>query len=140
MQQCRNKISYLCLMNKRNTKTKQLILNSLKDSKSAVSHDILQKELGSEIDRATIYRILNSFCEDGIVHKVVSDDGKSYFAPCRGCSGKHHKHSHFHFRCLQCGTIECMPEEVDIKMPEGYQPVNFNGIISGYCPECSLSK
>lgn len=124
-------------MLKRNTKTKQLILNSLKSSKSAVSQETLQKELGEEVDRATIYRVLNSFYEDGIVHKILSDDGKYYFAFCINCSEKQHNHNHFHFRCLSCGKIECIPNEIEVKLPEGYQSVNFNGFISGYCANCS---
>lgn len=124
-------------MLKRNTKTKQLILDSLKNSKSAVSQDILLKELGDEVDRATIYRVLNSFCDDGIVHKILSDDGKYYFAFCVNCSEKSHQHNHFHFRCLSCGKIECIPNEIEVKLPVGYQSVNFNGFISGYCADCS---
>lgn len=133
----RNNNFYICNMAKRNTITKQLILDSLKKSQSAVSQEILQKELGEAVDRATIYRALNSFCEDGIVHKILGDDGKYYFAVCANCSEKKHKHNHFHFRCLSCGTIECLPNEMEIKLPKGYQSVNFNGFISGYCKNCS---
>lgn len=130
-------IFYICNMIKRNTKAKQLILDSLKNTKSAVSQETLQKELGESVDRATIYRVLNSFCDDGIVHKILSDDGKFYFAFCVNCSEKIHKHNHFHFRCLQCGKIECLPNEVEVKLPKGYKSVNFNGFISGYCSTCS---
>ncbi|MDH6250700.1 Fur family ferric uptake transcriptional regulator [Chryseobacterium sp. H1D6B] len=124
-------------MAKRNTKAKQLILDSLKNTKSAVSQEILQKELGEEVDRATIYRVLNSFCDDGIVHKILSDDGKYYFAFCVNCSEKAHQHNHFHFRCLSCEKIECIPNEIEVKLPAGYKSVNFNGFISGYCANCS---
>ncbi|MBB4806202.1 Fur family ferric uptake transcriptional regulator [Chryseobacterium defluvii] len=124
-------------MAKRNTKAKQLILDSLKNTRSAISQEVLQKELGETVDRATIYRVLNSFCEDGIIHKILSDDGKYYFAVCMNCSEKAHKHNHFHFRCLQCGKIECLPNEIEVKLPEGYRSVNFNGFISGYCSGCS---
>lgn len=124
-------------MLKRNTKTKQMILDSLKNSKSAVSQDILLKKLGEEVDRATIYRVLNSFCDDGIVHKILSDDGKYYFAFCTNCSEKAHQHNHFHFKCLSCGKVECIPNEIEVKLPEGYKSLNFNGFISGYCANCS---
>ncbi len=124
-------------MAKRNTVSKQMILESLKKSRSAVSQEALQKELGNTVDRATIYRVLNSFCEDGIVHKILGDDGKFYFAVCMNCSEKKHKHNHFHFKCMICGKIECLPNEMEVHLPEGYQSVNFNGFISGYCKECS---
>ncbi|WP_299181913.1 Fur family transcriptional regulator [uncultured Chryseobacterium sp.] len=124
-------------MAKRNTRAKQLIMDSLRNKKTAISQEILQKELGETVDRATIYRVLNSFCDDGIIHKILSDDGKYYFAVCLNCSEKKHRHNHFHFRCLQCGKIECLAQEIEVALPQGYQPVNFNGFISGYCSECS---
>ena len=86
-------------MKRRSTDTKSAILNSLKSSKEALSHDKLQAELDIEVDRATIYRVLNRFSEDGIVHKVVGDDGKQYFAVCTSCAENKHQHNHFHFRC-----------------------------------------
>ena len=123
-------------MNKRNTKSKQLILESIKSAHSAVSQESLQEKLGSSVDRATIYRVLNGFCEDGIVHKVIADDGKQYFAICVNCAGKKHHHNHFHFRCLNCGKLECLPSELTVGLPSGYSAVNFNGVVSGYCGVC----
>jgi Fur family ferric uptake transcriptional regulator len=124
-------------MAKRNTVSKQMILESLKKFQSAVSQETLQKELGNTVDRATIYRVLNSFCEDGIVHKILGDDGKFYFAICMNCSEKKHRHNHFHFKCMACGKIECLPNEMEVQLPQGYQSVTFNGFISGYCSDCS---
>lgn len=124
-------------MSKRKTKTKELILDALKHSGKAVSHEMLQSELGDQADRATIYRALNSFCEDGIAHRIVGDDGKQYFAICLNCSEKKHKHSHFHFRCLSCGKVECLSEEISLKVPQGYTVENFNGFISGHCSQCT---
>lgn len=123
-------------MNKRNTKSKQLILDSIKSSATAVSQESLHEKLGDSVDRATIYRVLNSFSDDGIVHRIVGDDGKQYFAVCVNCSEKKHSHNHFHFRCVNCGAMECLASEVTVKLPEGYEPVNFNGVISGYCAAC----
>lgn len=125
-------------MAKRNTPTKQLILESLKSSKSALNQEILQKKLGDSIDRATIYRVLNSFCEDGLIHKILGDDGKFYFAVCINCTESKHQHNHFHFKCLNCGTVECLPNEMDIQLPKNYRSVNFNGLITGFCGNCEM--
>ncbi|WP_435524357.1 Fur family transcriptional regulator [Chryseobacterium indoltheticum] len=63
---------------------------------------------------ATIYRVLNRFCEDGILHRIVAEDGKQYFAVCIKCDEKKLTDHHFHFRCTQCETIECLPNEVKV--------------------------
>jgi Fur family transcriptional regulator, ferric uptake regulator len=124
-------------MKRRNTDTKSAILNSLKNSREALSHDRVQAGLDMEVDRATIYRVLNRFSEDGIVHRVVGDDGKQYFAVCTTCSQHQHQHNHFHFRCRNCGKVECLPNEIVLEIPAGYQAETFNGFISGLCPGCT---
>lgn len=107
----------------------------LESSDSALSHEMIQAEI-KNIDRATIYRVLNRFCEDGLVHRVIGDDGKQYFALCTNCDTKNHNHNHFHFRCLNCGKVECLDTEINILLPVGYQPERVNGFISGHCNKC----
>lgn len=64
-------------MQRRNTPAKQEILLMLQDAHSALSQDMIEQQMKGTVDRVTIYRVLNSFCEDGIVHKIVSDEGKT---------------------------------------------------------------
>jgi Fur family transcriptional regulator, ferric uptake regulator len=123
-------------MKKRNTPAKQTVLTVLKASKNALSQEDIEVETKGVMDRVTIYRILNSFCEDGLVHRILSDDGKYYFAICLNCEEKKHVHDHFHFRCLKCHKIECLKEEVSVKMPVGYRLESVNCLLSGYCPDC----
>ncbi|MEZ5017110.1 MAG: transcriptional repressor [Flavipsychrobacter sp.] len=124
-------------MSTRNTKSKQAILEVLQAAKRAISHDVVQEALGDSVDRATIYRVLNRFCDEGITHRIVGDDGKQYFALCsRKCTTHQHKHDHFHFRCLSCDTVECLSTQISVSLPKGYRAENFNGFISGYCNAC----
>ena len=124
-------------MKRRNTPSKTAVLNALERSRTALSHEHLQARLADEVDRATIYRILNRFCDDGVVHRIVADDGKQYFALCEDCSHEDHRHDHFHFRCRSCDTVECLTEEISVVLPRGYLAEGFNGVISGVCRECS---
>lgn len=124
-------------MKRRNTPTKAAVLTALKSTNTALSHDHIRLRVSKDIDRATIYRILNRFCDDGIVHRIVADDGKQYFALCAGCEHDNHHHNHFHFRCLQCDQVECMTSEISVNLPAGYQTKNFNGVISGRCVGCA---
>ena len=126
-------------MKRRKTQSKTEILEVLKASGNALSHDMIQASIGSDIDRATIYRVLNRFCEDGKVHKIVGDDGKQYFAICSNCGDKKqlHSHNHIHFRCLQCGKVECLDRDLSVPLPEGYVAKVHNLVTSGFCNECS---
>lgn len=123
-------------MKRRNTPSKTAVLAALEQANTALSHDKIQERLAGDMDRATIYRILNRFCDDGLVHRIVADDGKQYFALCESCDHNHHQHNHFHFRCLTCDQVECLTTEISVNLPAGYLAENFNGVISGYCGNC----
>lgn len=124
-------------MKRRNTPAKQSILNILKSTGTALSQEMIEAEVKGEMDRVTIYRVLNSFCEDGITHRILADNGKYYFALCLNCNEKQHSHDHFHFRCLKCEKVECLHEKVKVTLPEGYVSETISSWISGYCNTCS---
>lgn len=127
-------------MKRRSTPTKDAILDLLTNSGKAMSRDSIEKNIQVDIDRATIYRALNSFCEDGLVHKIVAEDGKQYFAVCVRCEGKSHNDNHFHFRCTKCETIECLAETVNFSVPLGYKVDNINCVLTGICKMCFLDE
>jgi Fur family ferric uptake transcriptional regulator len=124
-------------MNRRNTPAKKAILELLQHEKTALSQDRIEAVLKGEMDRVTIYRVLNRFCEDGVTHKILADDGKNYYALCRGCEGEKHDHNHFHFRCMSCHKIECLDEKVAVRLPEGYSMQNVAGWVTGHCAACA---
>jgi len=124
---------------RRHTKSQQMVLDYFEKKEQAISHDMLEKALGKEMNRVTIYRILNRFEEDGIVHKIVSRDGVAHYAKCEShCNHNHHKDNHIHFRCTQCDTITCMDQTVPLALPTSYVVDNTNFLVSGICPKCNL--
>ena len=91
-----------------------------------------------QYDRVTLYRTLNSFTENGLLHKIPSDTGTVNYGLCStSCSPKSHKHEHIHFQCNSCGKTECLPKKniphVDIA---GYVIEEVNMIVSGICSKC----
>ena len=126
------------MIKRRNTATQEAVLAVLTKKGRAMSHEAIVKQMPVNADRATIYRILNRFCEDEIVHKIVADDGKQYFALCVKCDEKSIPDNHFHFRCVKCETIECMPTLVEFSLPEKYVVQQMNCILVGICKDCSL--
>lgn len=124
-------------MKRRNTPSKEAVLDLLISTGKAMSRDAIEQKIGIGIDRATIYRVLNRFCEDGLVHKIVAEDGKQYFAVCMKCDENKIAVHHFHFRCTSCQTIECLPEAVHFSVPNGYNVESVNCVLTGICPQCS---
>lgn len=122
-------------MIKRNTKSKQAVLDCFKKNSFGLKTEDLIKEL-NQFDKVTIYRILQSFLDDGIIHKAVSFDGNSYYFICKTCQ-KVHFHNHYHFKCNVCGKVECINEEIEVKIPQNYTIENMNFWISGVCENCN---
>lgn len=125
-------------MKRRNTPSKEVVFDLLVSTGKAMSRDAIEQKIDIGIDRATIYRILNRFCEDGLVHKIVAEDGKQYFAVCIKCDEKSFTDNHFHFRCVKCQTIECLPEAVHFSVPNGYNVESVNCVLTGICKDCSI--
>jgi len=123
-------------MKRRNTLSKEAVLSVLTNTRKAMSQDAIVKQMDVDADRATVYRILNRFCEDEIVHKIVADDGKQYFAVCVKCDEKTIPDNHFHFRCVKCETIECLPTPVEFSLPKNYTVQQMNCVLIGVCKDC----
>lgn len=123
-------------MVKRNTKAKQAVIDCFKNHSFGLKPEDLIKEL-PQFDKVTIYRILHSFLEDGIIHKAVSDDGNSYFFKCETCKEVHF-HNHYHFKCSKCGNVECIKKEIEVNLPKNYTLENINFWITGLCEKCNI--
>ncbi|MDR2622787.1 MAG: transcriptional repressor [Dysgonamonadaceae bacterium] len=118
-----------------------MIKSILGDSSSALCYDDFERRIPEKMDKATIYRILQGFCDDGMVHKIQGENGKMYYALCHHCSNEKHNDNHLHFRCVHCETISCMDEPVFISsLPAGYDMLSVSCTVSGYCPNCSGSR
>ncbi len=116
------------------------ILNILLDSDHPLTHEEIFNAVNDmEINRVTVYRVLQSLWESGIVHRVEAGDRLWRFAVC-GC--KKPGHCHPHFKCRICGRIECLS---DYKLPNIDMVVAGNLIeeqevyLKGQCASC-LSK
>ncbi len=125
------------MMKRRNTPSKEAVLDLLVHAKKAMSQDAIEQKIKIDIDRATIYRVLNRFCEDGLVHRIVAEDGKQYFAVCMKCDKNKMDDNHFHFRCTRCETIECLPLPVHFSVPKNYTVESVNCVLTGICKDCS---
>jgi Fur family ferric uptake transcriptional regulator len=123
----------------KNTKQRQLVLEELAKMNSAVSQPELEKTLGKEMDRVTLYRILSTFEEKGIVHSILDLNGTTNYASCSAsCTEGHHHDEHLHFNCTNCLKIYCLDVKIpNVKMPSGFKAAHIETTASGLCNHCS---
>lgn len=106
------------------TQPRLRVLEIISTKTSAISQPELEKILGNEIDRVTLYRILASFEEKGILHKVFDLNGTATYAFCSTkCTSDHHHDQHVHFICSVCNSVFCLDE---IALPKISLPNNFS--------------
>jgi len=104
------------------TTARVALLDILREAKKPLSYEDIKSNIS--MDKATFYRNIAKFEEQGILNSFESNDKKRYFelklVP------------HAHFVCLSCNKIECL-SDLDIKL-DGY--VVNNVIVNGKCQDC----
>lgn len=124
------------------TEARMGVLKILNDRDSAISQPVLEKMMGKDVDRVTLYRILKTFEEKGIVHKVVDLDGTANYAVCSSnCTSEAHHDEHFHFNCTQCKKMYCLNDLhlPFLRIPVGFSAESVNLVMTGVCRECNQS-
>lgn len=114
------------------------IIQEFLDRQVALAHSDLEEKLQNQFDRVTIYRTLNTFLEQDIIHKVLDDSGATKYALCSFQDNHEHDHEHVHFKCEICGETTCL-DEVNlpaIKLPKGYKKRDMSLLVLGICPKC----
>lgn len=126
----------------RNTWQKRAIdevLDSSPDFLSAqqVHHSVA--ESGRTVSLATVYRVLQSQVEDGVVDILALDDGQTLFRKCES-TGHHH-----HLVCRNCrATEEIAAPKIEqwadhVGQDFGYTQIDHTLEIYGICPQCAES-
>ncbi len=101
---------------------------------------------GSHLDTVTVYRVLETLQELGLVHKLL---GSGKFRPCELSHQHHHEHSdHGHSKqschhlviCEGCGDIRELtshPQITDVVPPSGFKITGHRLEFFGLCERCA---
>lgn len=122
------------------TDSRKKILTYFLESNGALAHADIEQRSGTEFDRVTIYRTLQTFTDKGIIHTIPSADNAVLYALCKDeCSAGHHHDDHIHFMCDQCNTTYCLDHITVPRMslPEGFVVQQTDVVVSGICNKCS---
>lgn len=124
------------------TKPRLRVLEIIANKKTAISQPDLEKLIGDQVDRVTLYRILGVFEEKGILHKIFDLNGTATYALCSTkCDADHHDDEHVHFICSSCNNIHCLDEVAlpAIPIPAGYTRASVGIQVVGLCEECNMN-
>jgi len=121
------------------TEPRLRVLSMLASKNFATSQPDLEGVM-VDVDRGTLYRILNAFQEKGIIHKVFDLNGTANYALCSSSCEEHKHHDeHLHFNCIICNNVYCL-DDLDLPnlhLPSGFKSLNFSLSATGICPKCN---
>lgn len=121
------------------TESRRKILNLFMDADGALTHADIENNHQITFDRVTVYRTLQTFVENGIIHQIPTTDNTVLYALCKeNCEAGHHHDEHIHFICLDCDKTVCL-DEVSVpavKLPRGFKSMHTALVIKGICDEC----
>lgn len=121
------------------TQPRLRVLQIVSEKETAISQPDLEKLLGDSVDRVTLYRVLATFEEKGILHKIFDLHGTATYAFCStDCDEHQHQDEHVHFICSACNGIYCLEDfkMPKINLPEGYQLQSIGINAVGLCAQC----
>lgn len=120
------------------TANRELVLDVFLAQNHALSLADLEDLLPSG-DRATLFRTLKTFEQNGVIHQIKDGSNSTKYALCHdSCGSSQHLDIHPHFHCQKCGKTICLEkQEIEINsLPQGVQVNEYSLIIRGFCANC----
>jgi Fur family transcriptional regulator, ferric uptake regulator len=99
-------------------------------------HDRL-RESGRPVGLASVYRVLDTLADKGLLQRLEFGDGVARFEPVRSDEGHHH-----HLVCDGCGKVETFTDERletalrDVEDKSGYAVAAHDVVLRGACGAC----
>lgn len=112
------------------TKNRVKVINTIieLEDKSTI-HNIVNN---TDIDKSTIYRILNILINNNILEKDINYDSEDYYV-----LKNNHKH---YIKCVKCNkTIKLDMCPIDVININDFEIINHNLKIEGICKKCRES-
>jgi Fur family ferric uptake transcriptional regulator len=99
-------------------------------------HDRLRAS-GRPVGLASVYRVLDTLAEKGLLQRLEFGDGVARFEPARSDESHHH-----HLVCDGCGKVETFTDERletalrDVEHRSGYAVAAHDVVLRGACSAC----
>ena len=120
----------------RKTKHLEQVLQAFRQSSDALSAGMLLDALANEINKSTVYRMLQKLEDDGVIHSFLTMDQIRFYALCKGCSSGRHVDTHAHFQCTSCKRVSCVSEEIVLPTSGRARITSAQVLLTGQCESC----
>lgn len=122
----------------RRTKSLSTILSIFESGDEALSVVYLVDQLKGQMNKTTVYRILERLENDGTIHSFSGTNGLKWYAKCHECTAHHHNDVHPHFECKDCGKVECLEVNITIPKLNSRNVQSAHILLIGKCTNCMI--
>ena len=122
-----------------NTHQRKSLIDFLQsNSEKAFTIEEIISGIGGEISQSTAYRLMTKLVEDGLVHRTVKGNSRSFiyqYISDKKCEG------HLHMKCTDCGKVYHLDSNVtaqiqnDILNSTSFK-VDNHTVLMGKCGMC----
>lgn len=128
----------------RKTAFRKELLSLFTEANSSLTVEEIKNRVTSTSDKVTIYRALDSFEKNGLIHQVPDKSNLIRYALCHedeSCSTSGHQHNHAHFICETCNSTYCVDniKIPSIKHTNGFTIQSAKLILEGICSDCQVN-
>ena len=120
----------------RKTKHFQKVLDQFSKQENAISANYLVSHFNDEMNKSTIYRILDKLEDDNRIHSFVGVHGLKWYAKCLDCTVKEHNDNHPHFQCEKCNEVQCISQTNNESKIIDAQFLVKSVFLTGICNRC----
>ena len=122
----------------RKTKSVDVLLAEFEKGSGAISVIELVQRIEENLNKTTVYRVLDKLEDDGILHSFLGKKGIKWYAKCNGCSSSAHMDVHPHFQCLECDKMDCLDISIKIPRISNRKIIASHILIQGKCDKCLI--
>ena len=123
---------------KRKTQSVKVLLSEFELNSSAIPVTELIKRFYLQINKTTIYRILDKLEDDRVLHSFLDKNGIKCYAKSNYCTCDNHLDDHPHFQCISCGRVDCLLIDLPIPKIKNREITISQTLIQGKCDLCSV--
>jgi len=124
----------------RKTKSLKKLLHQFEADVNAHSVVDLVDLLNDDMNKTTVYRILDRLENEGELHSFTGKDGLKWYAKCWNCTSGRHQDLHPHFQCKICGKSECLDTQLQLPDIKKHHIDRAELLLVGECEDCLSSS
>jgi Fur family ferric uptake transcriptional regulator len=121
----------------RKTKSVKAILAFFEQHEEAFSSVALVEHFKGQMNKTTVYRILERLVSEGVLHTFKNTEGLSLYATRNDNPSTQTSEVHPHFQCKKCGKTQCIPQDIEMPTLPNYKIDSAEFLLTGVCELCS---